>query len=229
MPLTLSNTSYLWASLLLVPFWLWMFFKKGVCKKDMVILGGLFGLASVVIGMAYSNLDYWHPPYIFNNTLHIEDFIYGFLFGGITAEIYNFFGFKDKPSKNPKANYNFVFLFFIITFLCFEILVDILKFNSIVALIVPPILIGLIVVILRKDFAKPALLSGLTILLFTFFWQQIILFIYPSAIVDFWCLQNLSGFMILGIPIEELLFAFALGFGASCCYEFVFNYKYKKI
>ena len=72
------------------------------------------------------------------------------------------------------------------------------------------------------------MLSGIFLLIITFIWQSIVLLIYPNAIIDIWVLENLSGIFVNGIPIEELIFAFSLGFGASCFYELIMGYEYVK-
>lgn len=64
--------------------------------------------------------------------------------------------------------------------------------------------------------------------LLTLIWQIVISFIVSVFIERFWLIENLSGIFIFGIPIEELLFAFALGFGGSIYYEYITGQKYKK-
>jgi hypothetical protein len=64
----------------------------------------------------------------------------------------------------------------------------------------------------------------------TIIYQNIILLIYPTVFKDIWYLNNLSGCFILNLPIEELIFGFALGFGASSFFEIITGriYIFKK-
>jgi hypothetical protein len=226
--LTVENTSYLWGSLLLLPLWLLGYIKNKDSRKEMVICGVLFGITAVAIGYLYANKDYWNPPYIFNNVLHLEDFLYGFLFGGISAEIYEIvLGFRDERI-NMKRRLYLLPVFLIITILCFYLLIDLLGWNSIFAHILPPFIVGLLAITFRKDFILPTILAGIFMLIVTFLWQKAILLLYPSMISDYWLMDNLSGNLITGVPIEELIFAFALGFGASSFYELVMGYEYVK-
>jgi len=226
--ITVESTFYLWGSLLLLPLWIYSFVNHKGCRKEMIICGTLFGFAAILIAHNYAIHDYWSPPYIFNNVFYLEDFIYGFLFGGIAAEIFEItFGFKETKQNKKKKTF-LLPIFLAITVLSFFLFVNLLGWNSIVAHIVPPLIIGLFCIFLRRDFLLPTILSGIIMLVITFLWQSLILAIYPNAIIDFWMIENLSGIFINGIPIEELIFAFALGFGASCFYELVMGYEYVK-
>ncbi len=224
--ITVESTLYLWGSLLLLPLWLYGFIRNKDSRKEMVVCGFLFGVAAVIIGYAYALHDYWNPSYIFDNFLHIEDFIYGFLFGCIASEIFEIVLPYKSVKKKQRSRKKILIIFATITGLCFFIFVDLLNYNSIIAHIVPPLIVGIFCVVYRKDFITPTLLSGIILLIITFIWQSIILLIYPSAISEVWMVENLSGFFINGIPIEELIFAFSLGFGASCFYELVMGYEY---
>ena len=52
---------------------------------------------------------------------------------------------------------------------------------------------------------------------------------FPGIIEQFWLLGNLSGFLIWGIPIEELGFYFAAGAFIAPLYEFLFEKKLVKL
>ncbi len=51
---------------------------------------------------------------------------------------------------------------------------------------------------------------------------------YPDIFINHWMLENLSGIFIIGIPLEEFLFAFSVGFTGSNVYEFFFGYTLVK-
>jgi len=226
---TLESTVYLWGLLLLLPLWLYGILKNKDSRKEMIVCGILFGIAAIIIGYFYAIKDYWSPPYVFDNLLHIEDFIYGFLFGGIAAEIFEIILPFKSIKKDKKPRKDLIIIFILVSIFSFLLFVNILNYNSIIAHIVPPLLVGIFCVIYRKDFILPTVLSGIFLLVITFIWQSIILLIYPSCILSIWMLENLSGILISGIPIEELIFAFSLGFGASCFYELIMGYEYVKL
>jgi len=226
--LTWQNTSYLWGITLLLPLWLYGFIKYKGSRNEMLRSGLIFGVGSILIGYFYATKDYWNPPYIFNNVLHFEDFLYGFFFGGLASEIFEIILGKKSIKRTKKPHKKFVIVALIITIATFVICVNILKLNSIVAHILPPMIIGLICIVYRRDFIVPAILSGLFLLIITFAWQSLIMLFYPEVISNIWYVQNLSGVLISGIPLEELIFGFSLGFGASCFYELLMGYEYTK-
>lgn len=194
----------------------------------MLLLGTLFGFAAILIGKFYALNDYWNPTYVFGENFPFEDFLYGFIFGGISTEILELF-IKDKQSKSrSRPRYDLVITFLLVSLVCFLLFVDKLGLNSIIAHIVPPIIVGLYVSYLRRDLAKKALATGLIMTILTFFWQFLILVIYPDAINNHWYLENLTGILLAGVPIEELVFAFALGYGASFVYELIYGIRYVK-
>ncbi len=225
-PITIESTLYLWGSLLLLPLWLYGFIRNKDSRKEMLVCGSLFGIAGVLIGHVYALHDYWDPPYIFDNILHIEDFIYGLLFGGIASEIFEIALPYKSVKKKQRPRKKLLIVFAIITALCFFVFTDLLRYNSIVAQFAATLIVGIFCVAYRKDFIFPTLISGIILVIITFIWQSLILLIYPGAITDIWIVENLSGLFINGIPIEELIFAFTLGFGASCFYELVMGYEY---
>lgn len=110
----------------------------------------------------------------------------------------------------------------------FTLLVDRLGFNSITPMIIVPIFVGLYIIFHRRDLFKIAIISAVILTILTFLWQLTIQIIIPEFILQFWMLENLSGILILGIPIEELLFAFAFGFGESVYYKFMTGTTYKQ-
>ena len=58
-----------------------------------------------------------------------------------------------------------------------------------------------------------------TLLYFAYFLSLIIA--YPGYVERVWNLATISGILILGIPLEELMFAFGLGFLWSSVYEHI--------
>jgi hypothetical protein len=46
--------------------------------------------------------------------------------------------------------------------------------------------------------------------------------------VNVWNFTDISGILVAGIPLEELLFAFAFGMMWSSAYEHTFGYAFKK-
>lgn len=222
----LTDYCYFWGSIIVLPLWIIMFIIKKETRKEMIISSIMFGIAAVLIEKYYAIKDYWNPNYIFNG-IYLEDFIYGFLFGGIasvTLEIFE--GYHMK--KTGKKHYMLALSLAIATCLIFILLVNILKMNSIIAHIIPLILVGTVVILMNKKLFIPSIISGFIIMLITFFVFQFMLRINPDIFKEYWMLHNLSNIFIINILLEEYIFAFALGFGTAGFYELINGYDLVK-
>ncbi len=221
---------YLLGVSLIFPIWALLFIFKKTGRKDMLFVGFLFGIAAVLIEQFYAKFDYWHPLYVLPN-IPLEDFFYGFFIGGISSEISEFifhWQFKKYRCYRNHRYYiqNFI-IFSLITIFLFIILVSILDLNSIFAHIIPPIIIGFIQISFMPKFTKIAISSAVIMVILTFSVFQILLLYEHNLFIKYWYLGNLSEIFIFKIPIEELLFAFGLGFASATIYEFIFGYDIK--
>ena len=211
--------TYLFGVILFFLVWCIVFFRHKTNRAEMLFAGVMFGAAAVITGLQYSIHDYWHPTFLFP-TFPIEDFFYGFFFGGICTQIYFFF-FEARRQTTKKHHFVFAVMVVFVSALSFILLTGILKLNSIIPHIVPPLFIGLYIAYKDSKDIKIQLWSGLFATVITFIIFKILIFANPNFIESVWYIDNLTGILILGIPIEEYLFAFALGFGVSHFYEFV--------
>ena len=211
---------YSWGLLFVLPFTIYAYIKadKNVRLK-MMIFGSIFGLMAVIFDYMY--LNYWNPVYLFDN-FHFEDFMYGFLFAGILPGINNIFG-RYKMKGKLKANYILGFIYIFLIVAIFYLITVILKCNYIYALSLAPLIIGIISYIKVKGKITDILVTIIASLTITILVYNIILIIYPRAINNHFFIQNISGIIILNIPIEEILFAICLAVGCTYTYEAVFN------
>ncbi|MGI6612228.1 MAG: lycopene cyclase domain-containing protein [Candidatus Nanosyncoccaceae bacterium] len=219
---------YLVGVLLVTPLWLIMFLRSSH-RKDMALFGAIFGLAAIFLEALYSKLDYWNPSFAFP-VPYVEDFLYGFIFGGISTEIAEFLMGKINSKKPTHPIRLWFFLIFAtMTWFFFVWLVHIMGLNSIWAHILPPLMVGVIISIIRRDLFRTSFLSGLIVMAIAFLMLFVLKLIFTTPVFHaHWQLDNLLGVFVLEIPIEELLFTFALGFGAANVYEFIFGYSLVK-
>ena len=220
----IAKTAYLWGVLLLFPLWLLIFTQRKNSQKEMIRAGIGFGIASIVIGQLFSLNDYWHPEYILSSKIPIEDFLYGFIYGGIITEIYEYIFKKEDSKYSFSSKENLILVFVLLMLLVVTglfLLIKITGWNSIYAQINILLFVGTYTIITRPDLLKPAISSAVIVTIITLIWQVVIIWIYPTAITDNWNLEVLSKILILGVPIEELFFAFGIGFGGANFYELV--------
>ncbi len=203
--------------------WLVFFLLCHKLHRQMFIIG-LFLVASSPVNIIW-HYDYWHPLYIFGTSFRFEDFFWGFAFAGIAATAYEFFFHKHLRAENKLSlvttGLRMIKLLFIIIIGLLFIFTNILGLNSIYS-----ISIGIVATIIymlwqRRDLIYPALWSGFFSLLFIFIFYIIWLHIYPGVFVKFWQMNVISGILVLGIPVEELIWFFLAGMLLGPMYEFI--------
>ena len=96
-------------------------------------------------------------------------------------------------------------------------------YSSIISLFVG----GVAVILCRPDLKNKVLAGGFLFLGIYFIFFFLLNLIFPGWVERIWNLPKISGILFLGIPIEELLFAFSAGLMWSSIYEHVKWYKLK--
>ena len=147
------------------------------------------------------------------------------MFGGVAAVIYSFIFNKRvkirkvKKLKEEKRNLNFLVLIgllFSIFFLGFFIF----KLNSFISTILAFVIPIITIYIKRKDLIKDSLLSGLSTLIIGIIIYYILNLITPSFFDEFWLYQNIGRIIMIGIPLEELIWFFLAGAFIGPLYEY---------
>lgn len=80
----------------------------------------------------------------------------------------------------------------------------------------------------RKDLLQDAIVTGAFMVALTFTIYQVWLLLYPNIFSDFWHIENISGILFWGVPIEELLFLFAWGALIGPVYESIAGLKIRR-
>ena len=157
-----------------------------------------------------------------------EDLLFAFLIGGIASVIYEAI-FKKRYVKKQGQKYPYWILAIIIFGFSWMIFGSIiLKFNSIYVSIASFLMAGIPMLVFRNDLIENALLSGLLVAILMFIFYLFFLFLYPGIIQKWWLLSNISGILIFGAPLEELIWGFSWGFLAGPVYEFIYGLRFKK-
>ena len=86
-------------------------------------------------------------------------------------------------------------------------------------------LAGLAALWCRPDLKTKIWVGGIIFLLFYFVYFFLLDLLYPGYVERVWTLSAISGILILGIPVEELIFAFTFGMLWSSYYEHINWYK----
>lgn len=170
---------------------------------------------------------YWLPDTIGNPKLSIEDFIFSFAVGGIIAVIYELF-MRGKIRHQRLCNcYNgelFHGLILGIGVAVIFLSYVLLKINFMYAVYIGIMVDIVLIAITRPDLIKKVLYSGLIFGFLYFLFFSVLSFFVPSFIKH-WNLAKLSRVIILGVPLEEILWAIGTGGLLGPIYEYLLSIK----
>ena len=217
---------FIW-SLIILALWVIIYLFKRDSGKEMLKMSLItmpFGLTEPLFVP-----EYWIPPSLFDlaekTGFDIESLIFSFAIGGIGTVLYNIIfkrGLAEIPHSERSHNRHRLHIY--ILFIPLIIFINLALFTSL-----NHIYCGSIALFIG-GLAKGKIWVGgilFTVLYFIYFGS--ILLFYPQYVELYWNLDNLTHILVLGIPIEELLFAFTFGMYWSGLYEHLYWRKLIKI
>jgi hypothetical protein len=189
----------------------------------------LLGLTELLFVPAY-----WNPPSLFNLAqrihLDIESLLFSFGVGGLTVVIYEWiFPVRHRTASAGERHmrrHRFHVFALLTAPLLFVTFVAATKLNPIYSVILSLVGGGIATCYCRPDLMPKMAGSALLFLGFYFGYFLTLVVIYPDYVRLVWNLAAISGVLVLGIPVEELAFAFSLGFLWSSAYE---HLKWQKL
>jgi len=202
-------------------------------RRDMLVVSictSLLGFTEPLFVPAY-----WDPPSLFDlawkTGFDLESFIFSFAIGGIGYALYMaVFPVGHEPAmprdERIDARHKYHLPLLLSTPLIFVILLIAAHLNPIYDAIISMGLGGLATWYCRPDLVKKMLVSaGLFLCVYTVYFFTLIA-LFPGYVERVWNLPAISGILVAGIPVEELLFALAFGFYWSTVYE---HFTWKKV
>jgi len=171
------------------------------------------------------------PPSILNLIERIgfgvESILFGFFVAGISAVIFEVIERqKTIKIKGDHKKHIFPYLFLISLYIFLEF---IFPTKTIYNLIFSLLITSIIIMFRRSDLIKQIIVSGLFFSLVYFSLFYIFNQLFPTYINDIYSLENFWGISVLGVPIEEIMFAFTVGACWSTFFEFIKGYRTVKI
>ena len=169
---------------------------------------------------------YWNPPSLFElaqrTGFDIESVVFSFAIGGIGAALYNGMMHRSLEPivlEERRTHWHSWHRWALATpFALFPVLY-LLPWNPIYAGIAAMMVGATVAVLCRPDLVRGTLIGGFLFLaLYTVFlialkWSA------PGYIEQVWNLPALSGVLIYGLPLEEMLFGFSFGLMWTGIYE----------
>jgi hypothetical protein len=170
--------------------------------------------------------EYWDPPSLFdlarNTGFDIESVVFSFAIGGVGVVLYNALtGARYAPveaTERRRPLHRHHYLALSAPFLSFPVLYA-LPWNPIYAAIAAMVVGGVATVLCRPDLKTKTWVGAV---LFVAYYSAFFIglaWLSPSYVARVWNLPALSGVVIAGIPLEELLFAASFGLYWAGAYE----------
>lgn len=213
-------------SLALLAIWLVIFLVKPSVRKEMFWVS----LFTMPLGLTEPLFvpAYWDPPSLFNlaarTGFDLESLIFSFAIGGITGVLYEAI-FKAKhlrmtDKEMHSRRHRFHRLAIVSPALVFVPLYIFTQMNPIYSVSIAMFVGGIATLLCRPDLKRKIAAGGLlfTILYFLFFLSINVVF---PTFINSWNLSAISGILVIGVPLEELMFAFTFGMNWSSVYEHI--------
>lgn len=165
---------------------------------------------------------YWNPPSVFDlaqrTGFDLESVIFAFSIGGIGAVLYNLVTHHASRRVVPAEVHRYHGLALAVPAVAFLALTP-LGWNPIYPALIAMAAGAGVTMLCRPDLAAKTLLGGLLFLVFYGMFMIGLRISAPGYIEHVWNLPALSGVMLAGIPLEELLFGGAFGLYWAGAYE----------
>ena len=213
----------IWSSAFLIPWALLYFFKTDFRKKMLRV-----SLATSLLGLSEPLFvpQYWNPPSLFDlaqrTGFDIESLIFCFAIGGIGAVMYNALTNSNievvPHAERHTGRHRWHRLAIGAPFLVFPVLYF-LPWNPIYPGIVALMIGGIANVLCRPDLLRNTLIGGALFLMLYAVFMSMLIFFVPGYIEQVWNHSDISGLLLVGIPLEELAFGFAFGLYWAGIYE----------
>ncbi len=227
---------YVWLnfSLLLLVFWVIIYYviKEKKSRKKMLTVS----LITALLGFTEPIFvpEYWSPLSLFDLALRIgfdiESIIFSFAVGGIVVVVYEIIlGNRSQPMTKEEmrdSRHRFHKLTLVAAPILFVVLLLTTNLNPIYSAIIAMFFGFFTAWYCRPDLLRQMLLGGLLFTLIYFLTLSFLPIIYPTYVETVWNLSAISGVLIVGIPLEEYLWAFTFGLYWSSIYE---HFKWRKL
>jgi len=187
------------------------------------------GLGTMLFGLTEPLFvpNYWNPPTLFNlaqtTGFDIESFIFTFAIGGIGSVFYKIVVKKNSVPENEEEKINKRHKYHVYLLLTpipiFLLLAITTTLNHIYCGIIAMFAGAIATLYCRPDLKVKIWFGGILFLVLYSIFFFTLLILHPGYVTHVWNLKALTGIIFIGIPLEELLFAFSFGMYWSSIYE----------
>ena len=219
----MDRFGYIGIGLAMIPFWIFLYRHVSKSVKQKMIKHGAIGALIAIATEHIFIQDYWIPPPVFGikNFYALEDSIYGFLIVGISLSVYDYiFDFDKKEIYEKQRIQSYVLVFLILG--SFYILSTVYQYNSTLVISLSMFVAAILMIWIRKDLWKKALVSGFIVMSILIF---IHLILFDILLTGWWhrywlLADGPYAYYIMDIPWIEYIWYFSIGFFMSIISDF---------
>jgi hypothetical protein len=217
--------AYLVLSLILAVAWTVLYVARPDLRGKMIVVS----LATMPLGLTEPLFvpAYWNPPTLFDlahrTGFDLESLLFSFAIGGIVFSAYDALagtaptGSMSAERHDPRHRYHVAAV--VTSPVVFLVLLAVTSLNPIYAAALGLVAGFVATFYCRRDLWAKMLLSGGLFLVLYFVAFAAFNLAFPGYVAAVWHLAVLSGVVIAGVPLEELMFAFTFGLYWSSVYE----------
>ncbi len=174
------------------------------------------------------NPGYWSPETLFNlnaitGGFSIEDVLFMIFFGGIAGVMYELVAKTSPPNVPVKQGIKLAIPLAIVA----AALISRTGVNLMYSIIIFGFAGAFVIWLQRVDLVWRSLVGGFSFLIVYVSVGLLLLSLFPHFIEFNYHLENVSGILLVGIPLEEYLFAFGFGSMWSVIYPYTSSVGYR--
>ena len=226
--------AYLFLTIPFVVLWVIFIVVSRNTRREQLHASIIFALVGVFVENILYFGDYWKPEsvwgvYIGSFAIFPEFILFGGSFAGIAAVVYQVV-FRKETKRIITAGKTRRQLAVLTIFLLVTAFLSMSGVNSIYATAGGALAVTALISILRRDLFVPATLSGLLTagIMFSFYSIGVhTVGNIEQLFKEIWLLYDTDlGFRLMGIPITELVWGFAVGSAVGVLYKFASGFKF---
>ena len=217
--------AYFIFSIVLLAIWLILFVARADIRREMFWVS--FGTMFLGLTEPFFVPEYWDPPTLWDlarkTGFDLESLLFSFAVGGVVFSAYDvIFGLAPSESifqERMDRRHRYHLLVILSAPVISVILMNAKLLNPIYSATIGMTAGFFATLYCRTDLWLKMVVSGVLFVLLYFIAFALFNTLFPGYVAAVWNLKAISGLLLGGVPIEELLFAFTFGLYWSSTYE----------
>ena len=222
--------TYLIASLITTTAWVLLYAYRKDLRNEMLVMSSIVAIFGFIMEALVWTEDWWRPITITGTLVGIEDLLFGFGLGGMTAVAYEeLFKMKNVRKKVDLNHVKHLAILLAVSSAVGSFFYFVLGYNSFVTWTVSTTAATIVIYVIRPDLIIDSLATAFILTLFSIILFAILNSIEPGFVYSWWLFENLSGIIFLLIPLEDIIWFFTTGLFVGPIYEFWQGIRLQKV